>query len=335
MVSSFKANAQIVAEWNCDETVAATYVDPTFVSGATSITAVGGVTGPLGYPLGCPGSASDRGSVWGGFNTSLDLSRYVEIAITASQNFSLLSFGISTKRPSSGSPSNWQFRWSIDGYLSSIYATSTSSTSCINHLIGLPPNTVMAGTTVSFRIYAHGASGATQGFVLDDIQLEVLNNPLPITLVSFDGEMAGRDTRLRWQTASETDNSHFTVLRSQDLSIWKEVGTIAGAGYSQAIIDYVFYDPMPPTGISYYKLRQTDFDGTSEEFPQVVAVSHRQIVKTHYHFGEAFGLATPSLVIDHVGRTVSPFGETHRLYQAGTFILRGEDGTSVRIIVSD
>src|SRR5690554_1149851 len=42
---------------------------------------------------------------------------------------------------------------------------------------------------------------------------------------------------------------------------WNPIGKIKGAGNSQEILNYSFTDLLPQNGISYYRLKQTDFDG--------------------------------------------------------------------------
>ena len=39
------------------------------------------------------------------------------------------------------------------------------------------------------------------------------------------------------------------------------IGKVPGAGNSNGVIDYYFVDRNPLQGISYYRLKQTDFDG--------------------------------------------------------------------------
>ncbi|MCF6360111.1 MAG: T9SS type A sorting domain-containing protein, partial [Cyclobacteriaceae bacterium] len=58
-------------------------------------------------------------------------------------------------------------------------------------------------------------------------------------------------------------NDFFTLLKSKDGENYVEVTTIIGAGDSQEEIGYSFIDERPYNGISYYKLMQTDFDGTT------------------------------------------------------------------------
>ena len=70
--------------------------------------------------------------------------------------------------------------------------------------------------------------------------------------------------QLRWATASEDNNSFFTVERSQDGQNFRPIGTINGAGNSEGVQTYQFADIDPFQGYSYYRLKQTDFNGGFE-----------------------------------------------------------------------
>jgi hypothetical protein len=96
-------------------------------------------------------------------------------------------------------------------------------------------------------------------------------NPLPITLVRFTARPEGSMVRLDWTTASEFENALFTVERSRDGIHFEYLLDMPGALYSEVPIDYTALDRMPYGGLSYYRLRQTDLDGTST-VSQVVAV---------------------------------------------------------------
>ena len=67
---------------------------------------------------------------------------------------------------------------------------------------------------------------------------------------------------LSWSTLSETNNDFFTIERSQDGIQWQVVATVKGAGDSKQTLFYNFTDSIPLSGVSYYRLKQTDFDGT-------------------------------------------------------------------------
>lgn len=85
---------------------------------------------------------------------------------------------------------------------------------------------------------------------------------LPVELVSFDAVVRkGRSVEVSWTTGSERNNSHFTVERSRDAMDWEAIGNITGTGDSHEARHYSFMDLDPYSGLSYYRLRQTDLDG--------------------------------------------------------------------------
>ncbi len=90
-------------------------------------------------------------------------------------------------------------------------------------------------------------------------------NPLPVELLSFEAEELSQTVKLTWETASELNNDFFTLYRSKDGENFEEITTIAGAGDSNKKLAYSFIDERPFNGISYYRLAQTDFDGTYVE----------------------------------------------------------------------
>lgn len=88
---------------------------------------------------------------------------------------------------------------------------------------------------------------------------------LPVQLISFTVNASESGTvQLRWATASEDNNSFFTVERSQDGQNFRAIGTINGAGNSEGVQTYQFADIDPFQGYSYYRLKQTDFNGGFE-----------------------------------------------------------------------
>jgi len=90
------------------------------------------------------------------------------------------------------------------------------------------------------------------------------STPLPIELIEFTAE-ADNDgsVRLGWRTASERNNDHFTIQRSANGTVWENVMVVRGAGNSNVPIDYHERDAWPLPHLSYYRLMQTDQDGTS------------------------------------------------------------------------
>lgn len=86
---------------------------------------------------------------------------------------------------------------------------------------------------------------------------------LPVGLVSFDATAVNNSTvRLNWETSSEQDNDYFVVERSVSGSDgWETVAIVDGAGDSETPLYYADVDEMPLNGVSYYRLKQVDFNG--------------------------------------------------------------------------
>ena len=93
---------------------------------------------------------------------------------------------------------------------------------------------------------------------------------LPVELTHFTAKPDGPGrVSLEWTTASEQDNARFTVERSADGRQWTDLKSVPGMGDSNAGHFYKTTDEAPLPGISYYRLRQTDFDGRYEHSPVV------------------------------------------------------------------
>jgi hypothetical protein len=99
---------------------------------------------------------------------------------------------------------------------------------------------------------------------------------LPIELLYFNADANNEKIDLRWATASETNNDYFTVERSKDGELWSNLLNVDGAGNSSYIIQYLDFDLKPLNGTSYYRLKQTDYDGN---------FSYSNIAVVHYSNG--------------------------------------------------
>lgn len=94
------------------------------------------------------------------------------------------------------------------------------------------------------------------------ILADKVSNPLPIELIKFNANYVDEKyILLDWQTASESNNDYFTVERSQNGVKWGEVVSINGAGNSSDLLNYSTIDDNPYFGVSYYRLKQIDFNG--------------------------------------------------------------------------
>ncbi len=102
----------------------------------------------------------------------------------------------------------------------------------------------------------------------------IVANPLPVELVSFTAECVEQGTLLKWSTASEKNNAYFTLESSIDGIHYVEQATIPGAGNSNTIREYnetILRTPIPQ---EYYRLSQTDHDGTIQHFPPIFIACH-------------------------------------------------------------
>lgn len=113
----------------------------------------------------------------------------------------------------------------------------------------------------------------TSDISLNGFELTVGSVPLPIELLYFNAQCSD-DSRVivTWATASEINNDYFTIYRSADGVSFENIGVVAGAGNSNQTLDYSFIDCDALSGISYYRLKQTDFDGHFEN-SKIVPVS--------------------------------------------------------------
>lgn len=84
--------------------------------------------------------------------------------------------------------------------------------------------------------------------------------PLPVELVSFTSQIKGRQLALQWITASEINNSHFIIERSNDGTTFRAVAKLDGKGTSSAM-NYYSYNEQITFERVYFRLRQVDYNG--------------------------------------------------------------------------
>jgi hypothetical protein len=134
------------------------------------------------------------------------------------------------------------------------YKSGSWSNSSATAASGSNPYTRTSGTLTSFSPFAI-ASGIA----------------LPIQLLSFDAKPNGDKVETNWVTASEHNNDFFTLERSADAVAFEKIKIIPGAGNNDGLLKYHETDETPLKGISYYRLKQTDFDGQTS-YSQIIPV---------------------------------------------------------------
>lgn len=100
--------------------------------------------------------------------------------------------------------------------------------------------------------------------------------PLPVELLSFTGEAVEETNVLNWTTTSEINNDYFIVEASVDAENFSSIGTVAGAGNSNEVLNYEFIDNNPYAKTMYYRLKQVDFDGKWEN-SEIVAIKRNSL----------------------------------------------------------
>lgn len=96
---------------------------------------------------------------------------------------------------------------------------------------------------------------------------------LPIELFSFTATQRHKEVIINWSTLTELNNDFFTIEESADGVNFTEAGTVDGAGTATIMNHYSFTDKKPTPGVSYYRLKQTDFNGKTKIF-QVIPLNY-------------------------------------------------------------
>jgi hypothetical protein len=139
--------------------------------------------------------------------------------------------------------------------------TVTTPSNPNSTITGLVPGTT---TTVRWTI----TNGPCTS--LDQMVINTVN--LPVELAEFDANAIKNETvEIDWMTATEQDNDYFLVQRSTDMHNWEVIDQVDGAGNSAEPIYYRAIDSSPKVGVSYYRLKQVDFNG-DDSFSGIKAV---------------------------------------------------------------
>lgn len=99
------------------------------------------------------------------------------------------------------------------------------------------------------------------------------DDPLPVEVIYFKATNFAKSIKLEWATTLEENFDFFTLERSINGLDFNDYAVIfSKTMYSSALKKYVFTDEMPFGGLSYYRLKSTDFDGSIEYHGVVVVI---------------------------------------------------------------
>ncbi len=93
------------------------------------------------------------------------------------------------------------------------------------------------------------------------------NTPLPVELTMFSFELKVSSVVLQWTTASELNNLGFYLQKSLTGKNFTDIAFVEGMGTTSETHNYSYIDKS--TGQAYYRLRQVDFDG-STNFSKII-----------------------------------------------------------------
>jgi hypothetical protein len=139
----------------------------------------------------------------------------------------------------------------------------------------VPQAALNLNATVPFKVGSYGtASSIPVGTMLDEFRFynRALDSAevaatwnisiVPVELTSFTASVVGSEVKLLWETASELNNSGFSIERNYANSGYTEVAFVPGFGTTTEPKSYSFSDQNLRNGVYSYRLKQIDFDGT-------------------------------------------------------------------------
>lgn len=150
--------------------------------------------------------------------------------------------------------------------------------------ISMAATTIMKGRMIANNgAISMGVGGNLEGNMWStlgaaSVYEDVINIPgsvasFPIRLYSFSGLCKRQQVVLSWMTISEINNDFFSVERSGVDRNWEQVGTVGGNGTTFDLHHYTLTDLRPSSEISFYRLKQTDFNG-HVEYSKTISVKN-------------------------------------------------------------
>lgn len=167
-----------------------------------------------------------------------------------------------------------------DGVQAQVFSVTTNASGCC---VGFTPvsNCYSPGNTSTGSVSATGLTvGNTyilmvDGFAGATCNFNVSNwtatGVLPVTLTNFSGYKYKGGNKLVWTTASEINNDFFILQKSANAKNYVDVGIIDGHGNSNVVNNYEYFDYSPFSNITYYRLKQFDFDG-AYQYSKIIAL---------------------------------------------------------------
>lgn len=221
-------------------------------------------------------------------------------------------------------------------YFRTVVRTTSGNTFTVNYTINsaLYPS---YGDPEGDGVYATFDSDGGPAISYGDDDCQLTPVVLGTELISFNGEYNETVSILNWKTNSEINNSHYTISRSVDGMNWEIIGRVNGAGTTTHATSYELIDYTPKSGIDYYRLQSTDYDGKTH-FKGIVAVEVNRFT-TYYNTVTATIELTEAADVEIYstdGKLIAQANNTTSIpfHHTGVFIIHlTNKGKSERILV--
>ncbi len=122
----------------------------------------------------------------------------------------------------------------------------------------------------------------------------ITNSVAPVTLIDFSAAQHDSYNLISWTTTKEINNDYFTLERSYNLVEWETTAIITPEGSGEKVQEYAQKDYTALGTLVYYRLKQTDNDGTNT-YSQVVAIHLDSAVQIYPNpFSETVSISLPT-----------------------------------------
>lgn len=179
----------------------------------------------------------------------------------------------------------------------------------------------LGGGIYEFQNVPAGSGGSRNNKRFTIATVNLPQTPLPIELLNFKAQLINnRSVKIEWQTASETNNQFFTVEKSLDGNSWSVVNIVEGNKNSHTILNFSTIDNNVTSGLVYYRLKQTDFDG---------GFSYSHIIDLHIENSHEELIVYPNPTVN----CVEILAHNEELNELKVFNMMGKDITNLVDII--
>ncbi len=171
------------------------------------------------------------------------------------------------------------------GVQAEVYSVTTNSNNCCTVFTSVS-NCFNPGTSTTGTVTATGLTiGQTYILMVDGNAGDVCNftisgwtavGILPLELLTFLGHNEGDKNIVQWVTATEKNSDFFRLEKSSNGVDFEKLLDINAAGNSESTKYYNTFDVIPFEGISYYRLKLYDLDG-SHEYSNIISVDNSKL----------------------------------------------------------